>query len=149
MDSIDTISPLIDLGVDSLVALDIRSWFMKSLSVEVPLLEMLSGSTVSDIANYATQQLPPHISSGSARLNPLASESPLAHGENDISTRSISSTGDSTSTDQITLNDDTLTPPLSPSLPEEGFSPGESVIKNLGVSEAPVENITGGTQLLS
>lgn len=149
MDSIDILSPLIDLGVDSLVALDIRSWFMKSLSVEVPLLEILSGSTISDIANYATQHLPPHISSDPARLNPLASESPLVHGANDTSTRSISSTGDSTSTDQITLNDDTLTPPLSPSLPEEGFSPGDCVSKNLRVSEAPVGNITGGTKLLS
>ncbi|KAJ6002955.1 lovastatin nonaketide synthase [Penicillium sp. IBT 35674x] len=149
MDSIDILSPLIDLGVDSLVALDIRSWFMKSLSVEVPLLEILSGSTVSDIASYATQLLPPQSSSDSARLSSFASESPLVCCENDLSSRSISSTGDLISTDQITLNDDTLTPPLSPSLPEEGSSPGNSVSKSSRVSGAPVENITGGTQLLS
>lgn len=149
MDTIDTQAPLIDLGVDSLVALDIRSWFIKSLSVEVPLLEILSGSTVSDIANYATQHLPPHMLADSARLDPLASESPLVHGENDKSTRSNSSTGDSISTDQIRPSDNTVTPPLSPSLPEEDCSPAYDVSKGPRLSEAPVESSIGRTDLLS
>lgn len=149
MDSIDIRAPLIDLGVDSLIALDIRSWFIKSLGVEVPLLEILSGSTVSGIADYATEHLPPHISSGSASPDRLAAGSPLVPGENDRSTRSNSSTDNSISTDQIASNDDTLTPPLSPSIPEAGFSPDHYNSKSLRQLEAQVEGSTGGTLHLS
>ncbi|KAI0191981.1 hybrid PKS-NRPS [Xylaria flabelliformis] len=41
--------PLIDLGVDSLVAIEIRSWFIKELSVDIPALKTLSGCTVAEL----------------------------------------------------------------------------------------------------
>ncbi|KAJ5657590.1 lovastatin nonaketide synthase [Penicillium longicatenatum] len=148
VNSIDTQAPLIDLGVDSLVALDIRSWLMKSLSVEVPLLEILSGSTVSDIANYATQNLPTHDFSDSAGLEPLAPSLLLVHSENDSPTYSNDSTGDSVSMDQTTLKDDSLTPSLSPSLPEEGHSLGRIVGKSSVIPKAPVGGSIDGIVIL-
>lgn len=44
-------SPLIDLGVDSLLAVEIRSFFMAELKIDMPVLKILSGATVSDIAS--------------------------------------------------------------------------------------------------
>ncbi|KAK2051856.1 putative polyketide synthetase [Colletotrichum caudatum] len=46
------------LGVDSLVAVDIRSWFIKEFQVEVPVLKILSGATVDDIVAHAQKLLP-------------------------------------------------------------------------------------------
>ncbi|KAF7931237.1 hypothetical protein BELL_0094g00160 [Botrytis elliptica] len=40
---------LIDLGVDSLVAVDIRAWTMTELGVDIPVLRLLSGMTVDEI----------------------------------------------------------------------------------------------------
>jgi hybrid polyketide synthase/nonribosomal peptide synthetase ACE1 len=47
-----------NLGIDSLVAVDIRSWFIKELQVEIPVLKILSGSTVGEILVRAQELLP-------------------------------------------------------------------------------------------
>ncbi|KDN70032.1 putative polyketide synthase [Colletotrichum sublineola] len=46
------------LGIDSLVAVDIRSWFIKEFQVEVPVLKILSGATVDEIVSQAQKLLP-------------------------------------------------------------------------------------------
>jgi hybrid polyketide synthase/nonribosomal peptide synthetase ACE1 len=47
-----------DLGIDSLIAVEIRSWFMKSLQINMPVLKILSGVSVDDIVDFALQNLP-------------------------------------------------------------------------------------------
>ncbi|KAJ2990480.1 hypothetical protein NUW58_g2929 [Xylaria curta] len=55
--------PIVDLtadtlGIDSLFAVDIRSWFIKELQIEIPVLKILGGATVGDILETAQQLLP-------------------------------------------------------------------------------------------
>lgn len=38
-------APIIDMGIDSLVAVEIRTWFLKELAVEVPVLKILGGDS--------------------------------------------------------------------------------------------------------
>ncbi|KAF1937576.1 putative hybrid NRPS/PKS enzyme [Clathrospora elynae] len=47
------------LGIDSLVAVDLRSWFMKELSVDMPVLKIISGATVGEILQRAQELLDP------------------------------------------------------------------------------------------
>jgi hybrid polyketide synthase/nonribosomal peptide synthetase ACE1 len=47
-----------DLGIDSLNIVEIRSWFMMQLKVEVPVLQILGGGPVERIIQYAIQKLP-------------------------------------------------------------------------------------------
>jgi hybrid polyketide synthase/nonribosomal peptide synthetase ACE1 len=47
-----------ELGLDSLVAVDIRSWFVKELNVEMPVLKILGGFTVAELVSAAQEQLP-------------------------------------------------------------------------------------------
>lgn len=49
--------PLIDLGIDSLVAVEIRTWFLKELDVEVPVVKLLGGDTILQICTLATKKL--------------------------------------------------------------------------------------------
>ncbi|EXL67078.1 hypothetical protein FOPG_16777 [Fusarium oxysporum f. sp. conglutinans race 2 54008] len=49
------------LGIDSLVAVDLRSWFLKHFRVSVPVLEILGGTTVSDLVDQVTQKIPPEL----------------------------------------------------------------------------------------
>ncbi|KAK7750074.1 putative Hybrid PKS-NRPS biosynthetic cluster [Diatrype stigma] len=42
-------TPLMSMGLDSLVAVEIRSWFLKELAVDVPVLRILSSATLVDI----------------------------------------------------------------------------------------------------
>ncbi|KAK0618512.1 hypothetical protein B0T17DRAFT_592263 [Bombardia bombarda] len=46
---IDKSLPLVALGFDSLVAVEVRSWVLRELSIDVPVLKMLGGSSLADI----------------------------------------------------------------------------------------------------
>ncbi|MCJ1261274.1 hypothetical protein MMC22_001138 [Lobaria immixta] len=58
------------LGIDSLVAVDVRSWFLKELTVDMPVLKILSGATIGELLDRAQKLLPltfiPNVS-GDAR----------------------------------------------------------------------------------
>lgn len=56
----DAVSQTADaLGIDSLVAVDLRSWFMKELSVDMPVLKIISGATIDGILQRAQELLDP------------------------------------------------------------------------------------------
>ncbi|PWY83904.1 polyketide synthase [Aspergillus sclerotioniger CBS 115572] len=57
-DSIDRVRPLMDLGIDSLVAVEIRSWFLKELAVDIPVLRVLGGASLSDLCKDVLAKLP-------------------------------------------------------------------------------------------
>lgn len=44
---------LVELGMDSLVAIDLRTWFSKELAVNIPTLMILGGASVGDLTDYA------------------------------------------------------------------------------------------------
>jgi acyl carrier protein len=44
--SVSPDASIIDLGVDSLVAVEIRSWFLKEVDKDVPVLKILGGSSI-------------------------------------------------------------------------------------------------------
>ncbi|KAL8923718.1 MAG: hypothetical protein Q9208_004470 [Pyrenodesmia sp. 3 TL-2023] len=50
-----------DLGIDSLVAVEIRAWFLKELEVDMPVLKILGGSTVLELINFAVEKIPEHL----------------------------------------------------------------------------------------
>ncbi|KAL4981859.1 hypothetical protein BDW68DRAFT_196004 [Aspergillus falconensis] len=60
-ESMDRARPLMELGIDSLVAVEIRSWFLKELTVDIPVLRVLSGASLADICKDAI--LPPNHAS--------------------------------------------------------------------------------------
>ncbi|KAI3334672.1 hybrid PKS-NRPS PsoA [Ustulina deusta] len=56
-ESLDEHVGLITLGLDSLVAVEIRSWLLKILEVDVPVLKFLSGSSLLDICQDVLEKL--------------------------------------------------------------------------------------------
>lgn len=55
--SIPPETQLAELGIDSLVAVDLRMWFAKVIGVDVPVLELLGESSVDRIASSAAEKL--------------------------------------------------------------------------------------------
>ncbi|KAJ5579632.1 uncharacterized protein N7459_005617 [Penicillium hispanicum] len=47
-----------ELGVDSLVAVDIRSWFLKELGVDIPVLKIFNAASIRDLLDFAASLLP-------------------------------------------------------------------------------------------
>ncbi|KAJ5504966.1 hypothetical protein N7463_007840 [Penicillium fimorum] len=54
-------SALVELGVDSLIAIDVRSWFMKELDVDFPVLKILGGATIAGLINDSIEKIPTAI----------------------------------------------------------------------------------------
>lgn len=60
-ENFDVDRPLHSYGVDSLVAMELRNWFLKVLKVEVSVFEVLGGSSTQSLAATVAQKL--HIAS--------------------------------------------------------------------------------------
>lgn len=52
---------IVELGVDSLLAVDMRTWFTKELDLDMPVLKILGGATVSDLVEDAVKRLSPDL----------------------------------------------------------------------------------------
>jgi thioester reductase-like protein len=82
----------VDLGLDSLISVDIRSWFAKNLRVSIPVLKIMANDAqMSSLTNLAVEGLP-------------ADFTPLVGGEqgSNSTTSPSSSTDEATSTPQQT-----------------------------------------------
>lgn len=62
-DSQSETTPLVDLGVDSLVGVEMRSWLLKELGVEIPVMKILGGASVSELVDAIVEKLPPELTS--------------------------------------------------------------------------------------
>jgi hypothetical protein len=56
----------VDQGVDSLVAVDIRAWFLKELGVDVPTLKILGGGSIAELIKTALDKMPELLGGGVA-----------------------------------------------------------------------------------
>jgi hybrid polyketide synthase/nonribosomal peptide synthetase ACE1 len=76
--SIDESVPLIDVGLDSLVAVDIRTWFLQELKVDIPVLKILSGASAGELVSIAIEKLPqeflPKFTASSTHESPTTRE---------------------------------------------------------------------------
>ncbi|GFG06092.1 nonribosomal peptide synthetase 14 [Aspergillus udagawae] len=52
-EQINPAQPLINLGVDSLMAVEVRSWFLKEMDVDVPVLRILGGASPLELCQEA------------------------------------------------------------------------------------------------
>lgn len=50
-----------DIGLDSLISVDIRSWFLKDLRVVVPVLKIMSNDAIANLAEYAVENVPTEL----------------------------------------------------------------------------------------
>lgn len=54
---IDVQAPLVRVGIDSLVAVELRSWFLREMDIDMPVLKFLNGASISDIGKDALARL--------------------------------------------------------------------------------------------
>lgn len=56
--TIDESVALVEQGVDSLVAVDIRAWFLRELQADIPTLKVMGGGSVSVLVKTALAKMP-------------------------------------------------------------------------------------------
>jgi hybrid polyketide synthase/nonribosomal peptide synthetase ACE1 len=60
-----------ELGIDSLVAVALRSWFLKELHIDMPVMKILGGASVGDLLSYAVEKLPVELTPSLGSKVPL------------------------------------------------------------------------------
>ncbi len=50
-----------DLGIDSLVSIDLRTWFAKKLKVNMPVLKVMSNDTLANLVLFAVENVPSEL----------------------------------------------------------------------------------------
>ncbi|CAF3815614.1 unnamed protein product [Rotaria sp. Silwood1] len=55
-DRIDVNKPLVQQGMDSLIAVELRSWLLKEMFSNIPLVELVQGMSINDLASYIYNQ---------------------------------------------------------------------------------------------
>ena len=96
--------PLIDLGMDSLVAVEIRAWFLQELAVDLPVLKILGGVSVTDLVDYAMQKLHdvlPIAIQTSANKPPVATSTGSAPYSQEVSNQPSTTSGSTSSSDYV------------------------------------------------
>lgn len=63
---------LIEQGVDSLVAVEVRSWFLREVEVDIPVLKILGGSSVADLLRVVYEKIPATV----LKLDAVETEKP-------------------------------------------------------------------------
>lgn len=51
------LTSLANLGIDSLIAVEVRSWFLKELNVDVPVLKVIWGASIRDVCRDVLDKL--------------------------------------------------------------------------------------------
>nr|OQO31268.1 hypothetical protein B0A51_01022 [Rachicladosporium sp. CCFEE 5018] len=109
-DTVDTTVALVDQGVDSLVAVTIRTWFSKELGLDMPVLKVLGGASVDDLAQDAASKLGPELVPALQAGTVELSDDIVDLTPDDSDTETTISTGSSGSSDIDTVDVAVLSP---------------------------------------
>jgi hybrid polyketide synthase/nonribosomal peptide synthetase ACE1 len=78
-DTINEKASLIEQGIDSLMAVEVRTWFLKELDVDIPVLRILGGSSITDLLADAMERVPVSVldfNALSSNTKPAEDETP-------------------------------------------------------------------------
>ncbi|KAJ5273998.1 hypothetical protein N7478_009123 [Penicillium angulare] len=80
------------MGIDSLTAIEISSWLMKTCAVNIPVLEILNGSSVDGLVDTATDMIPSHLTPKIERCSAAEPNSERPTPSEDVSSSSDGAT---------------------------------------------------------
>ncbi|KGO47793.1 Acyl transferase/acyl hydrolase/lysophospholipase [Penicillium expansum] len=88
---------LVEQGIDSLMAVEVRSWFLKELEVDIPVLKILGGSSITDLLAESMERVPKTV----VDLNSLSNMKAVAPIRSSSESQSIQEAKSGTSTPPV------------------------------------------------
>lgn len=96
-EQINTTQPLINLGIDSLMAVEVRSWFLKEVNMDVPVLRILGDASPAILCQEAADRYMQQRNPSARTVNMSETSSSSASQLLDSSTAATSDTSSTTS----------------------------------------------------
>ena len=62
--AMDYDAPLVELGIDSLVAVEVRSWLLKEFRVDIPVHKVVGGASLTELCQKALEKMPEELLTG-------------------------------------------------------------------------------------
>jgi aryl carrier-like protein len=81
-ESVSETTPLIDLGVDSLVAVEVRTWFAQEVGADVAVLKILGGPSIEELVEDVLSKIGASLN---ASLQAESSETPTSGSDEETS----------------------------------------------------------------
>ncbi|CAH0038987.1 unnamed protein product, partial [Clonostachys rhizophaga] len=114
-----------EMGIDSLMAVEIRSWFMTNLEVNIPILKILGGITVAELIKTAADTIPDRLVPGlvseegadRAVVEKTSVEEPNSAGHD--SGIEVNESLDDTNDSNSSIQDQTTQPDDTPAVPSQ------------------------------
>jgi aryl carrier-like protein len=96
-ENVNETTPLIDIGVDSLVAVDIRTWFAQQVGADVAVLKILGGPSIEELVDDVVSKL--DLTTDSGEVQSVGGSITSFESREDTSSSSSPVTGESSSSD--------------------------------------------------
>ena len=92
-DTLQDTKPLVEIGVDSLVGVEIRGWCLKELAVDIPVMRILGGISIGQLA----EEILSNMQGGAlAKTTALPSTTPAAAANGDAAPEAVKLNGSAT-----------------------------------------------------
>ncbi|KAH8690646.1 hypothetical protein BGW36DRAFT_432439 [Talaromyces proteolyticus] len=91
-----------ELGIDSLAAVEIRSWFLQEMDLDVLVLKLITATSISEILDFAIDNLPKGLAAVGGNDQRVDEQEKLSPSSTDVSVTLNSSSSHSTSTPILT-----------------------------------------------
>lgn len=78
-----------EMGIDSLIAVEIRTWFLKNLEVNMPVLKILSGASIGELLDHAMENLPESFKSNIGNIGDVSTNLQKPEVQSDLPTSEI------------------------------------------------------------
>lgn len=78
-----------EMGIDSLIAVEIRTWFLKNLEVNMPVLKILSGASIGELLDHAMENLPESFKSNIGNIGDVSPNLQKPEVQSDLPTAEI------------------------------------------------------------
>ncbi|KAJ5894990.1 hypothetical protein N7495_006681 [Penicillium taxi] len=137
-----------DLGIDSLRAVDLRSWFLKELSVDVPVLKIFNSASIQDLLSFSAGLLPeasiPMIN-GDGEAQPKVSEPNQSDGSTETNTSNFHTPMNGSTSSEIGVEPKGFNLEYLPSHANGGGSSSDSL--NAGDSSSEPNDVSSSSSV--
>lgn len=96
-----------EMGLDSLISVDVRAWFLKHYHVSIPVLKIMSNDTMADLAEHAAENVPPEIVPQLSDKQPSGEETSGSEKSTSTKSGNLTTDGQSASVDSLQGIEDT------------------------------------------